>query len=132
MFFYHDFDRCNVYDHIIKYNRRIERFKNILETTTEQITFCRKGHCPHHHFEHNGNYTNITNDIEDVYNLDDILQKKYPKLDYKIIVILICGKCFDLTNKYESKRERITIYNIAMNNIDDILFENYLRTLFIK
>ena len=132
MFFYHDFDGCNVYDHISKYNRRIERFKNILETTTEEITFCRKGHCPHHHNEHNEKYTNITDDIEDVYSLDDILQKKYPKLNYKIIVILVCGKCFDSTKKYESKKENISIYNIAMNNIDNTLFENYLRTLFIK
>jgi hypothetical protein len=132
MFFYHDFDRSNVYDHIDKYNRRIERFKNILETTTEEITFCRKGHCTHHHDEHNGTYKNITNDIEDIYNLDDILKKKYPKLNYKIILILVCGRCFYSTKKYESIRENISIYNIAMINMDYTLFDNYLRTLFIK
>jgi hypothetical protein len=109
----------------------IERFKNILETTTEHITFCRKGHCPHHHLEHNGSYTKIVDDIEDANNLDVVLKTKYPKLDYKIIVILVCGRCFDPATKYKSTNKNIVIHNIAMENIDNTIFENNLKKLFL-
>ncbi len=131
MYFYHDFYRHRINEDTIKYNRRIERFKNILETTTEHITFCRKGHCPHHHLEHNGSYTTIVDDIEDANNLDRILRTKYPKLDYKIIVILVCGRCFDPATKYESTNKNIVIHNIAMENIDNTIFENNLKKLFL-
>ena len=131
MFFYHDF-KHSVQDDTTKYCRRVERFKNILNTSTEQITFCRKGHCPHHHAEQNGNYNTITNDIEDAIKLDLVLKRKYPKLQYKIIVILVCNRCFNPTTIYESINENIKIHNIAMDKIDNIKFENCLKKLFLN
>ena len=43
------------------------------------------------HDEHNGKYSNITNDIDDAEKLNTILSNKYPQLKYKIIVIWFVG-----------------------------------------
>jgi hypothetical protein len=40
-------------DDIVKINKRINRFKNLLETSTEKIIFLRKSHAIHHHNEYN-------------------------------------------------------------------------------
>ena len=66
MYFHHDF----VHPHLLqkdteKYVRRYNRLLEILTSGNEEIVFCRKGHAPHHHQEHNGKYTNITSDLED-------------------------------------------------------------------
>jgi hypothetical protein len=110
-----------------KYARRCERIINILETSSEEIIFCRKGHSIHHHYEHNSKYFDITNDIEDAEKLDIILSNKYPNLNYKIIVILVCAHCFDAGTTYTSTSDKIEIYNIAGPNID---FENSARAIF--
>jgi hypothetical protein len=75
--------------------------------------FLRNGHCCHHHDEQNGKYNNILSDIEDAENLDNVISVKYPKLKYKIVIILSCDKCFDPSTEYKSKKENIEIYNIA-------------------
>lgn len=110
-----------------KYARRCERMINILETSSEEIIFCRKGHAIHHHYEHNNKYSDIANDIEDAKKLDIILSNKYPNLNYKIIVILVCGHCFDLNTTYTSTSDKIEIYNIADPNTN---FENTARAIF--
>ena len=76
MFFMHDF--INNTDDTEKYIRRCSRLTTILETSTEDIIFCRKGHVIRHHTEHNNKYNNIKNDIEDAEDLDIILKKKIP------------------------------------------------------
>tara|TARA_B110000211_G_scaffold18833_1_gene19593 strand:- start:99 stop:677 length:579 start_codon:yes stop_codon:yes gene_type:complete len=129
--FPHDFENNNLlYQDREKYIRRCNRLINILETSNEEIIFCRKGHAYHHHNEHNGKYSNINNDIDDVEKLDLILQNKYPQLKYKIIVILVCGKCFNSIETYKSNSDRIEIYNIATPQVDDPLFENLCRKIF--
>ena len=110
-----------------KYLRRINRFKNILENSKEEIIFIRKGHAYHHHQESN----NIKNDIEDATNLDNILQEKYKNLSYKIIVIIVCGTCFDINNNYLSNNKRIKIYNISTPSVDDKKFEQKFNELFV-
>jgi hypothetical protein len=102
--FLHD----NFPDDIEKMNKRIARFKNLLETCNEKIIFVRKSHGFHHH----GEYNNVINDIDDAINLDILLSKKYPNLIYEIHVILICDKCF--TNiKNENTSSNIKIHNIS-------------------
>ena len=131
VFFQHDFENKNLLDEDkAKYVRRCQRLINILETSNEEIVFCRKGHACHHHSEHNGKYSNIMNDIDDVEKLDIILQSKYPKLNYKIIVILVCGICFDSTHTYKSNSDKINIYNIASPQANIITFEKLCRTIF--
>ena len=66
----------NFPDDFEKMNRKIDRFKNLLETCNEKITFVRKSHGSHHHKE----YNNVINDIDDAINLDLLLLKKYPNL----------------------------------------------------
>ena len=114
-----------------KYIRRCQRLINILETSNEEIIFCRKGHGCHHHYEHNEKYSNIISDIDDAENLDIILSNKYPQLKYKIIVILMCSKCFNSIETYKSKSDKIDIYNIATTPpANSIIFENLCRSIF--
>jgi hypothetical protein len=130
MFFTHDFAIDTFSEDKIKYTRRYNRFINILKTSKENIIFCRKGHAGHLHNEHNGKYCNITSDISDAENLDAVISNKYPELNYKIIVILVCGKCFDANKIYKSQSDKIEIYNIATPQADDELFENCARNIF--
>ena len=128
IYFHHDFQN-EINDDKEKYNRRIKRLIDTLETNTiDEIVFCRKGHACHHHYEHNGKYFNITNDIEDAEKLDTLLSNKYPLLKYKIIVILMCGKCFNPDIQYTSSSQKIEIYNIART--DELGFENCCRNIF--
>ena len=134
IYFHHDFENKQLLDQDkSKYIRRYQRLINILNTSNEEIIFCRKGHGYHHHYEHNGKYSNIINDIDDANKLDIILQNKYPQLKYKIIVILVCGKCFNLNETYKSKSDKIEIYNIATSEITQefhTIFENLCCNIF--
>ena len=85
IYFHHDFDKNELFNQDQeKYTRRCQRLINILETSNENIIFCRKGHATHHHYEHNGKYSNITNDLDDAEKLSVILSNKYPHLKYII------------------------------------------------
>lgn len=131
IYFYHDFYNNKIFNEDKeKYIRRCQRLINILETSNENIIFCRKGHACHHHNEHNEKYCNITNDIDDAEKLNIILLNKYPKLKYKIIVILVCGKCFNSSETYTSNSDKIEIYNIATPQVENTIFENCCRNIF--
>ena len=128
IYFHHDFvDINSLHQDKQKYSRRCQRFIHILETSNENIIFCRKGHACHNHTEHNGKYSDTINDIDDAEKLDIILQK-YPQLKYKIIVILMCDTCFPMET-YKSKSDNIDIYNIARHQ-DDTMFEKLCRHIF--
>ncbi len=121
IYFAHDFNDETFEADEIKYNRRILRLQNILEKGEESIIFVRKGHAPHHHHEHNGQFITIKSDIADAEELNSYLSEKYPLLRYKIIVVLVCGVCFDCNKEYTST-SNITIHNIAKDSVDDPLF----------
>ena len=92
---------------IDKLTRRIERFKNLLNSN-ERLVFLRKSHGQHHHNEYI-----IKNDIDDAEELDNILTNQYPNLKYTIVVALICGHCFNSNIGYKSYSKNIKIHNIA-------------------
>jgi hypothetical protein len=124
IYFHHDFEDKESYIATKeKYDRRCQRLINILETTTEYIIFCRKGHAQYHHYEHN----NISNDIDDAEQLNIILSTKYPQLVYTIIVILDCDKCFNSNKIYKSNSDKIEIYNLNSGNIT---LDDCCRTIF--
>jgi len=116
-------------DDKLKYERRILRFNTLLEDSKEEIIFCRRSHLLGHH-----EYTNISNDVEDAKKLNDILKSKYQNLKYKIILILMCDKCFsnkeynDLIDIYPN----IEIHNISSNNPDNNKFYKYMDTIINK
>lgn len=131
VYFHHDFKNDeSILSDTEKYDRRCERLLHLLNTSDEDITFCRKGHACHHHNEHNGKYNTIISDIEDAEKLNDVLIKKYPKLKYKIIVILVCDKCFEPTTTYKSNSELVEVYNIATPQSDTAIFEKCARDIF--
>ena len=114
IYFHHDFDNANlIQNDIDKYIRRCNRLLDILQKGEEEIIFLRNGHCCHHHSEQDGKYNKIVSDIEDAENLDNVISEKYPKLKYKIIIILSCDKCFEPNVEYKSIKNNIDIYNIA-------------------
>jgi len=94
-----------------KMNKRIDRFKHLLETSDEKITFVRKSHGNHHHNE----YNNIINDVDDAINLDLLLLKKYPNLKYEIHVILLCDKCFTNVINTEDVSDNVKLHNISIH-----------------
>lgn len=125
IYFHHDFDNINqLQNDSDKYIRRCNRLVDILHKNEEEIMFLRNGHCCHHHDEQNGKYNNILSDIEDAENLDNVISVKYPKLKYKIVIILSCDKCFDPSTEYKSKKENIEIYNIASTAFNLEKFNN--------
>jgi len=131
IYFHHDFENSLLLNEDKqKYIRRSQRMVNILETSDEEIIFCRKGHACHHHHEHSGKYSDIVSDIEDSEKLDIIISNKYPHLKYKIIVILVCGNCFDPYITYKSNSDKIEIYNISTPEANADIFENIARWIF--
>ena len=129
IYFWHDFTARTFEQDISKYKRRIERFQTILATSQEEVLFIRKGHAGHHHTEQNSKFSAIRSDLEDAEALDAVLQQKYPMLRYKLIVVLVCSKCFDPMTVYTSVSERIKIYNIATPEVDDPRFIEQIKQI---
>ena len=82
-----------------KYMRRLERLHKYLEayntsTNNQQIIFVRKSHDDNHHGEAREYDIEIKNDIVDTIELEGYLNSRYPKLNYLIVVFLICEDCF--------------------------------------
>lgn len=119
-------------DDIEKINKRINRFKDLLENSTEKIIFLRKSHGIHHHNE----YNNVINDIDDAINLDILLKDKYPNLMYEINVILICHKCYNNIIINPNISNNIKIHNISRpypNNVNITnpdYFDNLCKEIF--
>jgi len=132
IFFMHDFIHDSQTD-TIKYKRRIDRMIEILEKTTETVTFIRKGHAPHHHNgDYNDRFNKIKSDLIDAEELDEILSKKFKQLKYKIIVILVCANCFDTNIEYITKSNNIEIHEIITDKVDDDKFETLFCKIFDK
>ena len=120
-------------DDKLKYERRILRLKTLLENSKEEIIFLRRSHLVGHHEQHE--YTNTSNDVEDAKKLNNLLKLKYHNLKFKIILILMCDKCFSgkeyvsLINIYPN----IEIHNISSNNHDNNNeFYKYMDTIINK
>jgi hypothetical protein len=125
-----------------KYMRRLERLHKYLEayntsTNHQQIIFVRKSHDDNHHGEAREYGIEIKNDIVDTIELEGYLNSRYPKLNYLIVVFLICEDCFH--NKKEgvdsilkdSKSTHIKIHYIGKNIITSRMTnikKAYLRT----
>jgi hypothetical protein len=103
-----------------KYIRRINRLNDILTNSDEEVIFMRRSHLTRHHDE----YDNITNDFEDSKKLSLLLQDKYPKLKFKIVLILMCGECFNHNINYEY--QNIEVYNISSNTVDNCEFDSFM------
>ena len=90
VFFMHDFlDGASDKD---KYERRISRFQDLLATTDEEVVFIRRGHGNHQHLEHEGRYMDIKSDIVDAGDLAGVLTARYPRLKFKVVVILVLNR----------------------------------------
>ena len=107
---------------IEKYKRKIERFYTAL-TSDKKIILLRKGHMEHHHNES----STIKCDIKDSYDLDKYISDKYKNLNYTIITIIMCNKCYKKED-YISNSSNIKFYT----NINDIIYETneeYITTI---
>ena len=107
---------------IKKMNRRINRFLNLLNDDKE-IIFLRKGHSEHHHSESEV----INDDLLDCEELYDILKENYKNLKFKIILFLVCSKCYNYKEKYDS--EKVIVYNVSDKDNRSDLIKNYFSDL---
>lgn len=114
--------------------RRIDRFLELLQTSDEEIVFMRRGHSHHHHKEAEDFGVKLKDDLEDMEELYDFLENTYPNLKFKIILILVCGDCYDADKKYvsETQRQNMHIYNIAHTGRDDEKFKLFFEQTFLK
>lgn len=95
-----------------KYDKRIQRFQKLLtDTPTEQtIYFIRKGHVYVHHNEYY-----FKDDIQSVEEFSQYLKQTYPKLKYKIFIIICCTICYKYDIEYASSDKHIIIINNSEN-----------------
>jgi len=107
---------------IDKMNRRIERFLKLLDSDGE-IIFLRKGHSEHHHTESEI----INDDLLDCEELYDIIKQDYKNLKFKIILFLVCSKCYNYKEKYDS--EKVIVYNVSDKSNRSDLIKNYFSDL---
>ena len=102
-----------------KYERRLQRLRNLLVSDTP-LVFFRKGHASHLHDEYS-----VVDDLQDAEELDAHLQARgFGGKKYKIIVVLVCGLCFDCDKTYSSSTPRIEVQNIATPKCDDVKFNS--------
>lgn len=96
-----------------KMNRRINRFMELLKNEEKQLIFIRKGHMVHHHEEAKKFNCILKNDLQDCLELQEHLINTYPKLKFKIIVLLLCENCFQYNKMYDVSSNKFEIHNIA-------------------
>tara|TARA_B100001996_G_C18603221_1_gene570717 strand:+ start:638 stop:1207 length:570 start_codon:yes stop_codon:yes gene_type:complete len=97
----------NDYD---KMYRRIRRFMDLFNSDDE-IIFFRRGHGVNHHQESEDRSFKLKNDLEDCEDLYEWIKDNYPNLNFRIIVLLVCNKCFEPYKEYQS--DNVEIYNIS-------------------
>jgi hypothetical protein len=129
VFFMHDFLDAACDSDKEKYLRRISRFQEILATTDEEVVFIRRGHGNHQHLEHEGRYMDIKSDIVDARDLAAVLREQYPRLNFRIVVILVCGRCFSAVQEYKSGLANVEIHNIVSLEADTEAFEECVRRI---
>lgn len=121
VFFMHDF--LDGAASAVKYERRISRFQELLATTDEEVVFIRRGHGNHQHLEHEGRFLDIKSDIVDAGDLAGVLTARYPRLKFKVVVILVCGRCFSRQQVYKAPSALVEIHNIVSLEADTAAFE---------
>jgi hypothetical protein len=121
---------CNTYfqhntfpDDLETMQRRIERFLELLYNTEDEVIFFRKGHAIRHHQEAIEFKVNLKNDLKDAEDLHDYIIETYPNLKFRIILVLICGECFDCNNVYTTNRKNIHIFNKDTKDRDEEHFK---------
>lgn len=129
VFFMHDFLDAACVSDKEKYLRRISRFQEVLATTDEEVVFIRRGHGNHQHLEHEGRFLDIKSDIVDARDLAAVLKERYPRLNFRIVVILVCGRCFSAVQEYKSGLVNVDIHNIVSLEADTAAFEECVRRI---
>lgn len=117
-------------DDIEKLNRRIQRFLWLLQNTTEEIIFIRKGHAVHHHTEAKLYNVTLKCDIADAEQLYVYLSQKYPMLKFKILVFLFCDTCFEHDKTYLSKYQNMYIFRKKSSVLLPEIF-NFFQSLYV-
>lgn len=77
---------------------------------------------------HNHDESHIKCEKKEAYDLDEILQEYFPKLNYKILYVLLCKKCKEEFPKFSDRVDIIDKSEID-GNIDNIFEETILLKL---
>ena len=69
----------------------------------------------------------INDDLLDCEELYDIIKQNYKNLKFKIILFLVCSKCYNCKEKYDS--EKVIVYNVSDKSNRSDLIKNYFSDL---
>ena len=78
---------------------------------------------------------NLKNDITDTEELHDHIKNTYPNLNFEIVLVLMCGKCFESNQTYSTSREKLYIFNNStMNDTEEErrFYEIYYKCFGLK
>ena len=115
LFIHNDFPKD-----IEQMERRFKRFNELL-TSENELVFIRKAHSLHHHDEVKVYNCDLKDDLIDCEDLYDYFKETYPKLKFRIELILTCSECH--SKIITSDKINITDYD------DSILIKNKIQKI---
>ena len=117
-------DKLELQEEKDKYERRINRFKELLKNPPkEKIIFMKKGF----NYHNIGEYE-LKSEIEDIIELNNYLQEKYKDLNYEIILILMNYKYYKDFDINSIKEKNIKIYKYLVTDIRKEELHNKILT----
>ena len=102
-----------------KYERRIKRLFEILDTTKEHVLFIRKCHQDVYHSE--VQHHNILNedDVQDIIDFEAAIRRHFPHLSFRVVAMLRCPRCYLHWEPTSHFSDNIRFYNISELNGND-------------
>jgi hypothetical protein len=102
---------------ITKYERRIERLFQLIDSVNDELLFIRLGHSSNHHFDCSSLKTKPTpeqlDEIKLSKNIYQFLTRKNPKLKFEMHLILNCNLCKSTIE--EEKNLDIQTYDLSQS-----------------
>jgi len=89
LFIHHSFPQDQA-----KFERRIERFRQVLTDRSNKLIFLRRGHRGFHHEEIERLNIPLMDDLQEIQNLVTTFGQLYPSLHYEIVGTLHCEQCY--------------------------------------
>jgi hypothetical protein len=117
-------DKLQLQEEKDKYERRINRFKELLKNPpNEKIIFFKKGFNYHNIAEYD-----LKSEIEDVIELNNYLKENYKELNYEIILVLMNYKYYKDFDINSINEKNIKIYKYLITDIRDNELHNKILT----
>lgn len=110
-----------------KMQRRIQRFKDALSGQMGAVVFIRKGHLNFHHAEAAELGQPLCDDVADAEAFATLLLERYPQLEFRVEVLLMCNRCHTPGQRTAVSAPRVTVYNIVLPDGRDAHLTDFLE-----